>query len=93
MNVRYETNDGCSYSSWSGTLEIFEGTIDGNGCGTSSCGTKVYCEYNEADQAKVYVAPRDGRVIIVADGSYASDDEGDYRLTVKLTCGAGGCGC
>jgi hypothetical protein len=40
-----------------------------------------------------YVAPRDGWIIIVADGSTAFDDEGDYTLRVTLTCGAGGCGC
>ncbi|MBW2460718.1 MAG: hypothetical protein JRH11_03665 [Deltaproteobacteria bacterium] len=90
VSLRYRTDLPCgSGFTWGGTLKIFENT----GCGDLTCGTKVYCDYNETDQSTTYVAARDGWIIIVADGSSAFDDEGAYRLTVNLTCSAAGCGC
>lgn len=90
--VRYETFDPCPWSegwSWYGTLKIFENS----GCDDLACTTKVYCDYNETNQNTTYVAPRDGWIIIVADGSSAFDDDGDYELTVQLTCNEPGCEC
>lgn len=90
VTIRYETNDPCgSEWSWYGTLKIFENA----GCDDTSCTDKVYCDYNETDQTADYTAVRDGWIIIVADGSHASDDEGDYRLTVDLTCSTADCRC
>lgn len=87
--IRYQTFAGCSTSTWSGTLKIFENT----GCNDLGCRTKVYCDYNKRDQTANYTAPRDGWIIIVADGSSAFDDEGSYRLTVRLVCRGGNCSC
>lgn len=87
--VRLQTLTACIGGSWSGTLKIFENT----GCSDTACGSKVYCDYNETNQVTTYTAPRDGWVIIVADGSSAFDDEGTYRLTVNLSCRSGNCAC
>ena len=89
--IRYLTGEPCAYgqSSWSGTLKVFETA----GCDATGCGDKVYCDYNERDQTITYVAPQDGWIIIVADGSHASDDEGAYALTVDLTCRDADCEC
>lgn len=91
--VRYEVDWSCpSYSSsfWDGTLKIYEAA----GCADTTCATEVLCErYISSSFMHTYVAPRDGWIIIVADGSTAFDDEGDYTLRVTLSCGAGGCGC
>lgn len=87
--IRYRTGDGCFDSSWNGTLKVFETA----GCSSTGCGSKVYCDYNERDQTTTYTAVRDGWIIIVADGSHASDDEGAYALTVNLTCRHAGCEC
>lgn len=92
VSVRYEVDWACptyDTTSWSGTLKILEG----GGCDDRSCGTEVLCERYVDDYTTVYDATRDTWIVIVADGSTAFDDEGDYRLTVRLTCGAGGCGC
>ena len=86
----YQTSNSCDgFSSWSGTLKIFEN----GGCGSTSCDTKVYCEDRDDHHQTTYIAPRDGWVIIVADGSHASDDDGIYELTLVLTCSTGDCGC
>lgn len=91
VTIRYETDEPCAFDewSWNGTLKIFET----GGCESTACGTKVYCEDNERDQTTTYVAPRDGWIIIVADGSHAFDDEGDYWLSVDLTCNDADCEC
>ncbi len=91
VSIRYETDDPCAFSesSWYGTLKIFETA----GCDATGCTSKVYCDYNERDQSTTYVAVRDGWIIIVADGSSAFDDEGDYDLTVNLTCHDADCEC
>jgi hypothetical protein len=88
-SVRLQTLTACIGGSWQGTLKIFENT----GCSDTACGAKVYCDYNETNQITTYTAPRDGWVIIVADGSSAFDDEGTYRLTVTLSCRTGNCAC
>lgn len=89
--VRYQTFDPCAYDewNWNGTLRIYENS----GCDDTSCTTDVHCDYNERDQDHTYVATYDGWIIIVADGSSAFDDEGDYTLTVELTCHQPGCEC
>lgn len=89
--IRYVTGTACAWDVyyWYGTLKIFEN----GGCSDTACTSKVYCDYNETDQSTTYVAPRDGWIIIVADGSSAWDDEGDYSLTVQLTCNRAGCEC
>lgn len=87
--LRYQTFQGCSTSSWNGTLKIFETS----GCDDVECRNKVHCRYNSRDQSHTYTAVRDGWIIIVADGSSAFDDEGNYRLTVNLTCRGGNCAC
>jgi hypothetical protein len=89
--LRLYTGEPCSFdvSSWSGTLSIYETA----GCDSTACGSRVACDYNERDQSRYYTAPRDGWVIIVADGSSAFDDEGAYQLTVILECRGGDCGC
>ncbi len=91
VSLDYETGDPCSFDefSWSGTLKIFEN----NGCDDTSCGNRVYCEDRETRHQTTYVAPRDGWIIIVADGSSAFDDEGEYDLAVRLTCSTPDCGC
>ena len=87
--VRLETMGGRCYGTWYATLRIMES----GGCDDTSCGSTAYCDYLERDQTANYTAPQDGWVIIVADGSHASDDYGDYRLTVNLTCRREGCEC
>ncbi|MFT6397752.1 MAG: hypothetical protein ACJAYU_002507 [Bradymonadia bacterium] len=91
VTVQYETDEPCTWeeSSWRGTLHIFESA----GCDDRECRNKVYCEDNERDQTANYTASQDGWIIMVADGSTAFDDEGDYRLDVSLTCRDGDCGC
>jgi hypothetical protein len=89
MEVRLQTLTGCATASWLGTLKIFETA----GCDSLLCSTKVYCEDQSDDLSDTYVAPRDGWVIVVVDGSTAFDDEGTYRLTVNLTCASGNCQC
>jgi hypothetical protein len=89
VTIRYRTLDACIGGSWSGTLQVYTT----GGCASTSCGAKVYCDYNESDQTTTRTATQDGWIIIVADGSSAFDDEGDYRLTVTLTCRSGNCAC
>ncbi len=91
VTIRYQTDEPCSWdtSSWQGTLHIFESA----GCDDRECRSKVYCEDNERDQTANYTATQDGWIIIVADGSTAFDDEGDYRLDVNLSCRDGDCTC
>ncbi len=89
LTARLQTQTACIGGSWQGTLKI----IETPGCASTSCGSRVYCDYNETDQSTTYTAPRDGWVILTAEGSSAFDDEGTYRLTVSLTCRSGNCGC
>ena len=90
LALRYETRDACIGGSWNGTLKIFET----EGGASTACGAKVYCDYNETLHSATYLAPRDGWVVVVADGSSALvDDEGAYRLTLALSCRDGFCRC
>ena len=77
-----------SSSYWNATLKIFSNA----GCTDLLCTNKDVCD-DYFSGTKNYVAAKDGWYIIVVDGSTAFDDEGDYTLKVKLTCGAQGCGC
>ncbi|MBK7586236.1 MAG: hypothetical protein IPI67_39380 [Myxococcales bacterium] len=79
-----------SYSSsfWDATIKIFSNS----GCNDLLCTNKDVCD-DYFSGTKNYVAAKDGWYIIVVDGSTAFDDEGDYTLKVKLTCGAQGCTC
>lgn len=91
LRLQYNTQVMCGTSStrWNATLKIFETA----GCDSLTCGAKVHCVYNRRDHDHTYTAPRDGWVIVVADGSHASDDRGSYRLTFSLQCRGGNCGC
>ena len=75
-------------SFWDATLKIFSNS----GCNDLLCTSKDVCD-DYFSGTKNYVAAKDGWYIIVVDGSTAFDDEGDYTLKVKLTCGAQGCAC
>jgi hypothetical protein len=89
MTARLDTGTACQGGSWSGTLKIFET----GGCDNTTCAAKVYCEDYEYDQTANYTARQDGWVVIVADGTHASDDDGRYDLTITLTCRDGNCSC
>ncbi len=91
LYLRYRTDDPCESTEWIwyGTLSIYEN----GGCDDTACTTRVHCDYNETNQEVTYVAPRDGWIIVVADGSSVFDDEGSYRLDFTLTCNEPGCEC
>ena len=91
ITARLETGEGCSASSWSGTLKLYE-TL-GEADLSCSSSRRPYCEDYESDQTARYVATQDGWLVIVADGTHASDDDGAYRLTVGLACRNGDCSC
>jgi hypothetical protein len=83
----------CSFYSgswWDLTLQIY-----GNaGCAATTCDTRYVCEDHISSHTEVFTAPNDGWFIFVVDGSTAFDDEGDYDLTVNLTCrNASTCDC
>lgn len=88
MAVTLNTSWGCSSSFWDATIKIYSNA----GCSDTACTNKDVCD-DYFEGTKNYTAPRDGWYIIVVDGSTAFDDEGDYTLSVDLTCGAQGCGC
>lgn len=88
VSVAVSRVDTC-YSSWSATLKLYQGV----GCADVTCSGDLWCEDFVSSAPRTYVAPRDGWVVIVVDGSTSTDDEGRYTLTVRLTCGVGGCGC
>ncbi|MDB4928219.1 MAG: Fibronectin type domain protein, partial [Myxococcaceae bacterium] len=82
--------DGCVNSSWDATLKLYQG----GDCGTVTCSGDRWCRHHVNSTAQTYVAPRDGWIVVVVDGSTAFDDEGDYTLRVRLSgCGAAGCEC
>ncbi len=90
LTVRYDTGRACNGESrWPGTLKIFET----GGCDSTACGPKIFCEDYVYDESTTYVARQDGWVIVVADGSTAFDDEGQYQLSFTLACRSGNCGC
>jgi hypothetical protein len=89
LNVKTGSDCDWNYSYWYTTLKIFSNA----GCSATTCDTKVFCDDQDDTQSTTYVAPHDGWFIIVVDGSHASDDAGDYDLTVKLTCKEAGCEC
>jgi hypothetical protein len=81
---------GCVDAWWDSTLKVYSNS----GCDDTSCATRVYCEeYISSSHTASLTAPRDGWYILVVDGTTAFDDEGDYRLTVHLTCLVPGCEC
>ena len=91
VNITVDTGWDCPYdwSYWYVTLKIFTNA----GCNATTCDNKVFCADQDDVQTTTYVATQDGWHIIVVDGSSAFDDEGDYDLTVKLTCNQVGCEC
>jgi hypothetical protein len=54
---------------------------------------KLVCDDYVDTKARVVVAATDGWYSVIVDGSTAFDDEGDYKLTVKLTCITPACEC
>lgn len=89
VDVRLRTGSSCHGEVWNGTLRIVQMTD----CAGDECGEAVFCDYNERDVATTYVAPQDGWVVIVADGSHLSGDAGTYSLIVELSCEEDDCGC
>jgi hypothetical protein len=92
LTAQMITGDDCSFYGngwWNGTLKVFETA----GCSGTGCQGRVYCDDYESDQTYRYTAVRDGWVVIIVDGSHASDDAGDYQLNVTLSCRDGKCGC
>lgn len=54
----------------------------------------LWCRDRVGSGAQTYVAPRDGWIVLIVDGSTAFDDEGTYTLRVRLSgCAAAGCEC
>ena len=91
VNVRMQTWDPCDTKEWywDGSVQIWQGS----GCEDTGCSTRVSCDDRDDDITKVHTATQDGWVFIVADGSSAFGDEGEYTLTVTLTCRDGDCDC
>lgn len=89
VTARYQEFSACDGGSWDATLKLYTT----GGCSSTTCGTRVYCEDYVGDRTATHTATQDGWLMIVADGSTAFDDEGDYRLTVRLTCRDGNCTC
>ncbi len=88
IQISLNTSWGCQSSFWDATIKLYSNA----GCNDTACTNKVICD-DYFEGTKNYTAPHDGWYIIVVDGSTAFDDEGDYVLGVKLTCGPAGCGC
>jgi hypothetical protein len=75
---------------WGATIKIYQST----GCSDVTCSGDLWCDDFFGTSARSYVAPRDGWVVVVVDGSTAFDDEGAYTLTVRLSgCRVAGCEC
>ncbi len=90
ITVTLTKGDGCTTVSWDATLKIYQGAD----CGTVTCSRDLWCRDRVGSGAQTYVAPRDGWIVIVVDGSTAFDDEGDYTLRVRLTgCREATCEC
>jgi hypothetical protein len=80
---------------WDSTLKIYATSTCNNGVASpfSGCGTRAFCDDFFNGKSTTYTATEDGWVVIVMDGATAFDDEGDYQLTVKLTCADSSCEC
>ncbi len=90
ITVNLTQGSGCNKSYWDATLKIYQGAD----CGTVTCSGDLWCRDRVGSGAQTYVAPRDGWVVIIVDGSTAFDDEGDYTLRVRLTgCREATCEC
>jgi hypothetical protein len=90
VQVTLDRGDGCAGYSWNATLKLFSGL----GCADTACAARVFCEDYLSDPfSHAYTATLDGWITVVVDGTTAFDDEGDYTLTVRLTCARPGCEC
>ncbi|MDO9015710.1 MAG: hypothetical protein Q8S73_09600 [Deltaproteobacteria bacterium] len=90
LTVTLSRGSGCVSSSWDATLKLYQG----GDCGTVTCSGDRWCRDRVGSGAQTYVAPRDGWIVLIVDGSTAFDDEGTYTLRVRLSgCAAAGCEC
>ncbi len=74
---------------WYATLAVYEN----GGCGDTACTSRSLCSSESSSQVVSFTASHDGWYIIVVDGANRSNDNGDYALTVELTCAKAGCEC
>lgn len=80
----------CVGGTWDATLKLYQGSD----CGTVTCSGDRWCRDFVGTGAQTWVAPRDGWVVLVVDGSTAFNDEGAYTLRVRLTgCRGPACEC
>ncbi|MBN1771592.1 MAG: hypothetical protein JXB32_10040 [Deltaproteobacteria bacterium] len=90
IDITVDQGWGCVDTWWDTTIQIWTNS----GCTDTACTTKTFCEdYVDDPFNHAYVASYDGWVILVVDGTTAFDDEGNYDLTVRLTCLTSGCEC
>jgi len=93
VTVNLTRGAGCSSSSWRATLKLYQG----GDCGTVTCtrGQDRWCEEFVTTRDYAYVAPRDGWIVVVVDGSTSdSTDRGAYTVRVRLTgCREATCEC
>jgi hypothetical protein len=90
VTVNLSTGAACVGGSCDATLKLYQG----GDCGTVTCSGDRWCRDFVGTGAQTWVAPRDGWVVVVVDGSTAFDDEGAYTLRVRLTgCRGAGCEC
>jgi hypothetical protein len=91
LGIRVEYGWRCIDSSyWDSTFKIYTNS----GCTDTACTTKWFCRDFVPDPfSHAFTAAYDGWYILIVDGTTAFDDEGDYDLTVRLTCNVPGCEC
>lgn len=90
ISASVTTGTACIGGSWSATLKLYQGAD----CGTVSCSRDVWCRDHIGTGAQTYVAPRDGWIVLIVDGSTAFDDDGAYTFRVRLTgCAEATCEC
>lgn len=96
--IGVQTGESClsyDFAYWQTSLKIYQPAACSQGVlpPYDSCGARTFCNGNFNNSETTYVAPEDGWVVIVVDGAGGFDDEGDYTLSVKLTCSTGNCEC
>jgi hypothetical protein len=93
IDVRIVVGWACpAYSSswWDASFKLYGSA----GCTDTTCATRLVCEEAIPDTFNyAYTADADRWYVLVVDGYTAFDDEGDYDLTVRLTCLTAGCEC
>jgi hypothetical protein len=91
IKVSLTTSWTCDFSTsgWTAALEIYSNS----GCGDTTCAMSAVCKDDNYDQSDTFTAPQDGWFIIIVDSYDVDVDEGEYDLSVKLTCKTAGCGC